>query len=70
MNCKACDELQSFLNAKVFECKSFDAKAMYAEIAATLILLLRRPFRKNALLSDYLIMDVQAYSGDSPIHDL
>jgi hypothetical protein len=41
------------MNTKSFECKNFDAKVMYAEIAATSILLLRRPSRKNAPSSDY-----------------
>lgn len=33
--------MQKVLSVKVFECKSFDAKAMNAEIVATLVLLLR-----------------------------
>jgi hypothetical protein len=55
------------MNTKNFECKKFDAKAMYAEIAATSILLLRRPSRKNPPSSDYSFMDVRASSEDSPI---
>ena len=43
---------------------------MNAQFVAIAIFLLRRQCRKNALSSDYLFMDVQAYSGDSPIGDL
>jgi hypothetical protein len=50
---------------KVFECKAKNAK-----FAATARLLLRPLSRNSALSSDYLFMDVQAHSWDSPFGDL
>jgi hypothetical protein len=58
------------LNAKLRMQKLCMQKSTNAEIVATLILLLRRRSRKNAPSLGYLIMDVQADSGDSPIDSI